>query len=226
MSTISSLPTGSTSLASVASSATGSSELNKDTFLKLLTTQLQNQDPLNPMNNEEFVAQLAQFSSLEQLQGVNSQLENLNLVNTSMNNASMVNLMGQDVVAASDTFHYDGEGGTDLMYNASESFSSGSVVIRNEDGTVVDTIELSAGSAGEQTLSWDGTDQSGQALPEGNYTFSMTASNENGDAVAITTLIKGTIDEMAFENGVPQPSVNGVPVSVGNIIRLIKGGDI
>ena len=217
ISTSSSLPTTST---------TGSTELSKDTFLRLLTTQLQNQDPLNPMSNEEFVAQLAQFSSLEQLQGVNSQLETLNMVNTSMNNASMVNLMGQDVVAASDTFHYSGEGSTDLMYTASEAFSSGSITIYNEDGTLVDTITLNTGEAGEQTLSWDGTDQNGEPLPEGNYTFSIAASNENGDAVSVTTLIQGTIDEMSFVDGVPQPSVDGVPVSVGNIIRLIKGGDI
>ena len=107
MSTITSATTSTVQQATIAS---GSSELGKDTFLRLLTTQLQNQDPLNPMANEDFIAQLAQFSSLEQLQGVNTQLEGLAMINTSMNNASMVNLLGQEVVAVSDSFHYGGEG--------------------------------------------------------------------------------------------------------------------
>ena len=119
----------------------------RESFLTLLITQLQNQDPLNPMNNEDFVAQLAQFSSLEQLQGVNTQLETLNMVNPSMNNASMVNLLGQDVVAISDTFHYSGEGSTEIHYNASSAITSGSVVIQNEDGDVVATLPLDAADA-------------------------------------------------------------------------------
>jgi flagellar basal-body rod modification protein FlgD len=216
MSTISSISSG---YPTTATAETGSSELGKDTFLRLLTTQLQNQDPLNPISNEAFIAQLAQFSSLEQLQGVNSQLESLNLINSSMNNASMVNLLGQEVVAVSDTFHYDGEGEQQILFDAASSFESATVTIRDEEGNVVDTVTLSHTEEGEQSFTWDGQGNSGQ-LAEGNYSFTVTATDINGNNVSVTGLIQGIVDEMSFANGLAEPSINGVAVSIGNIIRL------
>jgi flagellar basal-body rod modification protein FlgD len=221
MSTVSSVSAYPT--APVTSAATGSSELNQDTFLKLLTTQLQNQDPTNPVSNEDFIAQLAQFSSLEQLQGVNGQLSNLNLVNTSMNNASMVNLLGQDVVAASDTVHYKGEGDLELPFIAGNEVSSGTITITDEKGQVVDTIELGAQDKGEHSVTWDGKGKDGKPVAEGDYTVTYNATDGNGNPVDITALIEGVIDELSFANGTPQPSINGVPIDVGNIIRLSTG---
>jgi len=221
MSTISSISTG---FPTTTATTAGSDELDKDTFLRLLTTQLQNQDPLNPMANEDFIAQLAQFSSLEQLQGVNGQLETLNIVNSSMNNASMVNLLGQDVVAYSDTFHYSGEGEQEVMFDADASFASATVTIRDEEGNVVDTVALGAYDEGEGSFTWDGQGNSG-TLSEGNYTFSITATDANGNDVAVAGMLQGTIDEMSFANGAAEPSINGVAISIGNIIRLATGGE-
>lgn len=218
MSTISSI----SSIPQATVAETGSSELGKDTFLRLLTTQLQNQDPTNPMSNEDFIAQLAQFSSLEQLQGVNGQLETMNLINTSMNNASMVNLLGQEVVALSDQFHYDGEGEQELMYDAEQAFSSATVTVLDEDGKVVDSFTVSGRDAGEGNLTWDGKNSSGQVV-EGDYSFQINATDANGEEVGITTLVKGIIDEMSFANGTAEPSVNGIPINIGNIIRLSTG---
>ena len=95
-----------------------SSELGQDSFLKLLVAQMQHQDPLNPQGNEEFIAQLAQFTSLEQLMGVNTALGDLYAATTSMNNASMTQLLGRDVTAFSDTISYDGEGPQEIHFSA------------------------------------------------------------------------------------------------------------
>lgn len=217
MSTITSATTSTVQQPTIAS---GSSELGKDTFLRLLTTQLQNQDPLNPMANEDFIAQLAQFSSLEQLQGVNTQLEGLAMINTSMNNASMVNLLGQEVVAVSDSFHYDGEGDQELLFRSGGEITSGTAVVRDESGAVVATIEMGAEGEGEQSIAWDGKDASGQPLPEGTYTVTYTATDINGDAVDVVSLVQGVVDELDFSSGTPAPSVDGVPISIGNILRL------
>ena len=84
-----------TSSPTASNPALSNSGMGKDEFLKLLTTQLQNQDPMNPLQNHEFVAQLAQFSSLEQLTSANTSLESLYLAMASMNNASMTQLLGQ-----------------------------------------------------------------------------------------------------------------------------------
>jgi flagellar basal-body rod modification protein FlgD len=213
-------PSNAEQLGSATSTTTGSSELNQDTFLKLLTTQLQNQDPTNPVSNEDFIAQLAQFSSLEQLQGVNSSLSNLTTIDTSMNNASMVSLLGQDVVAASDTFHYSGSGSQDILYNSSSGISGGTLTIKDANGSIVSTVDLGSQEEGEHSLSWDGKGLDGQPLPAGNYTASYSATDANGNSVSITPLMEGVVDQLSFANGTPQPTVDGVPVDIGNIIRL------
>ena len=203
-------------------SNTGSTSLGRDTFLKLLTTQLQNQDPTEPMSNQEFVAQLAQFSQLESLQGMSGQLDSLYLVNASMNNAAMTNLLGRDVVARSDTFHH-ASGPEDIHFDASEATASTTITITNADGSVVFSEDVGARGAGEGTYTWDGKDQNGQLVPEGDYTFSISATDVNGDGVDVQTLIQGTIDEMSFATGSAAPSVEGVDIAIGDIVRLLDG---
>ncbi len=200
--------------------ATGSDELDKQTFLRLLTAQLQNQDPTEPMSNQEFVAQLATFSQLEQMQTLNSQVESLYLVNTSMNNATLANMLGKTVVAESDTFHYDGEGEQEIFYDAEHAASSATLSITDADGEVVWTGSLGALDSGEGSYSWSGLDSSGQQLEEGDYTFEITATDSDGDTVEVTELIRGLCDEMTFDSGVASPSVDGIQVSMGDIIRL------
>lgn len=201
---------------------TGSTDLGEETFLRLLTTQLQNQDPTNPVSNEEFVAQLAQFSSLETLQTLSDQTEALYLVNASMNNAAMANLMGQGVVARSDTFHYDGAGSQEVHYDAASAATDATITISDADGNVVYTGSMGALVDGEGSWTWDGNDQNGQPVAEGDYTFTISATDAGGEPVEVTGLIHGTIDEMSFESGSASPSVDGVPIAVGDIVRLIS----
>lgn len=203
------------------STTTGTTALDKDSFLLLLTTQLQNQDPTEPMSNQEFVAQLAQFSQLEELQTVSSQLDSLYLVNVSMNNASMANLLGQDVVARSDTFNHS-SGEEEIHFDASSETASTNLTITNADGTVVFSADIGAQEAGEGSYTWDGKDQDGQLVADGDYTFSITATDTNGSEVSVETLIEGTIDQMSFETGSAAPSVEGVDITMGDIVRLIE----
>lgn len=202
---------------------TGNTSLGQDTFLKLLTTQLQNQDPTNPVSNEEFVAQLATFSQLEELQGISDDLDALYMVNTSMNNAAMTNLLGQTVVARSDTFHYDGEGTQTVHYDAETAASAATLTVTDADGTVVWSEDIGALSEGEGSYEWDGTDLSGNALPEGDYTFTVSATDVDGDSVTVTGLIIGAIDQMSFEDGSANPKVDGVDIDLADIVRLSTG---
>jgi len=204
----------------VSAAATGSAELDKQTFLRLLTTQLQNQDPTEPMTNQEFVAQLATFSQLEQMQTLNDQVESLYLVNTSMNNATLSNMLGKTVVAESDTFHYDGEGDQDIHYDAEGAATSATLTITDDTGSVVWTGSLGALESGEGSYTWNGLDSSGQQLEEGNYTFSVTATDSDGETVEVTELIRGVCDEMAFDSGLASPSVDGIQVDMADIVRL------
>jgi flagellar basal-body rod modification protein FlgD len=214
--------TGVNSTAAIPSSAdtTGSTALGQDVFLRLLTTQLQNQDPTSPMSNEEFISQLAQFSQLEELQGVSESLDALYLVDSSMNNAAMTNLLGRTVVARGDTFNYSGEGESTIRYDAESTATTATLTITDEDGTVVWSGDIGALDEGEGSYVWDGTDTTGVQAGAGEYTFSITATDASGDTVTVESLVQGEIDQMSFEEGVAAPTVDGIPIDLGDIIRL------
>jgi len=200
--------------------ATGTTDLGEDAFLRLLVTQLQNQDPTNPVSNEQFVAQLAQFSQLEQLQGLSSQMDSLTMLNASMNNAAMTNLLGQTVVARGETFHYDGEGDQALLWDASGAAAQATVTVRDAEGNVVYSERIGAFEAGEGSWTWNGRGLNGEQLPPGDYTFTVAAVDGDGDPVDVETLVRGVVDTMDFASGSASPTIDGVPVEMADIVRL------
>jgi len=198
----------------------GGQDLDQAAFMNLLTTQMQNQDPLDPMANEEFIAQLATFSSLEQLMSLNGIAQAITMGINSLNNAAMADLVGKHVVAKGDEFSYSGAGDQELMYDAQGATTSTTVTVYDEDGSVVYTHEIGAVEAGEGTWTWDGKTTSGATAEEGTYTFEFTGENSSGESVTVDELIAGVIDEMDYSTGSPQPSIDGVSVDLGNLIRL------
>ena len=201
-----------------------SDELGQDSFLKLLVAQMQHQDPLNPQGNEEFIAQLAQFTSLEQLMGVNTALGDLYAATTSMNNASMTQLLGRDVTAFSDQVPYDGDGPTDIHYQAASDVDRMTITVLDSDGKVVAREELNGIPAGEGSWRWDGKDIHGAQAPEGTYTVSINAADELGNPVTVSSLLKGTVNEMSYATGAPIPFVDGIEISIAEILRVETGG--
>ena len=197
------------------------SELGQDSFLKLLVAQMQHQDPLNPQSNGEFVAQLAQFTSLEQLMSVNNSLNNLYTATASMNNAAMTQLLDRYVTAISDKIPYGGEGSKEIFWDAATESEKLTVTITNEDGTMVARKEFNRGMpAGEGSWIWDGTDTFGAQCGEGEYTITVRAENVNGQEVFVQSLLKGTVTEMNYETGTPTPYVDGVKIAIGDILRV------
>ena len=205
-------------------SVEASSDLGKDSFLKLLVAQMQHQDPLNPQGNEEFIAQLAQFTSLEQLMGVNTALGDLYAATTSMNNASMTQLLGRDVTAMSNLVPYDGDGPQEIHYDARGDVAQMTVTVQNAEGKVVSRAELSDIPAGEDFWSWDGKDIHGVQAPEGTYTVSITAFDGSGQPVEVNSLLKGRVNEMSYATGAPVPYVDGVEIAMASILRVETGG--
>jgi flagellar basal-body rod modification protein FlgD len=219
LSSISGLVSQST-LESAAASSSSNDELGKDTFLKLLTTQLQYQDPLNPMSNEEFVAQLAQFSSLEQLQTMSAGMESLYLVNMSMNNAALTGLIGKDVVATGSELHYSGEGSVTLNYDASAATTSSTITITNTDGQVVYSGDMGALAEGDGSWTWDGKDMDGQTVPDGDYSFAIEGTDADGNSIAVDGRILGTVEGMDLSTGTPLLTVNGVTIDLSAILSV------
>jgi flagellar basal-body rod modification protein FlgD len=200
-------------------------EMGQDAFLKLLTVQMAHQDPLDPMSNEQFVAQLAQFSSLEQLISMKSSLEAVYMGVASMNNATMASLVGTHVVAIGNGINYDGSGEAELHYSAKSDAASGQLTIYDENGAAIYSRQLGNMDEGEGSLSWDGRDNDGRPVPEGNYTFDITGTDSDGAPVRITELVVGPVDEMDYTSGNPKPTVQGINITIAEILRLTTGKD-
>lgn len=182
------------------SSAASSKQLGVGNFMTLFTTQLKYQDPTNPMQSYELAAQLAQFSSVEELTKLNSTMKEIENFLTSLTNSEMVNLIGKEVTGINNTLRLtDGQ-------TSSASFDVGSpanvtVRIYNEDGALVRTMASGQQTAGNHAISWDGRNDRGDRLANGNYTFKVEAVGADGNAVTAIPRIRGTVYSLKFENG-------------------------
>jgi len=195
--------------------------MSKDDFLKLFITQIQNQDPLDPMDNTEFTSQLAQFSSLEQLQNVNTTLEALVEYENSIQNTLAVNFIGKEVTAVGNGITVtEDQSQYKLRYSLDKDATDVNVIIKYEDGSTVAILEEGAQTSGENFCNWDGLDQYGNPVSPGNYTFTVSATNLEGETVTASTYSSGVVTGVSFEDGVTYLEVNGSPVSLSNIVSF------
>jgi flagellar basal-body rod modification protein FlgD len=193
-------------------------------FLHLLMIQLSYQDPMNPVNSQEFAAQLAQFSQLEQLTQMNqnlslSQQTNL-LLAQSVNNTMAAGMIGQTIVANGNQVELvEGEEAT-LNYNLSGASQTTTITIKNSAGATVRTIQAGPQSSGDREEAWDGKDDEGNELPEGVYTFSVSAAGSSGTTVQATTYTRGTITGVSYTEGMAQFLIGSIAVDLGDIVRV------
>ncbi len=192
--------------------------LGKEVFLRLLVTQLRYQDPLNPLKNTEFVAQLAQFSTLEGINNMEEELEKVRDSLLSLNNYSTTNLIGKEVKAQGDTVSLV-DGSAVMGYRLGEDATEVVVVIKDRNGKVVRTIEETNRRKGENLLTWDGRDEEGRPLPPGDYTFTVSA-RKGDEAVEAWPLIQGRVDGVVFKGGRPYVTVEGRRVSIADIYEI------
>lgn len=202
------------------SDAMGANSLGKDAFLQLLVTQLQNQDPLQPMDNTEFVAQLAQFSSVEQLTSVNDQLTAVQLGLISSSNLQAAGLVGKEITSRGDQFSYDGTGGTDLSFELAGEATGGEIRIYDEFGGLVRTIELGSQPSGTVTVPWDGRTDSGTEAGAGRYRIEIEATDADDNPVEASTLSTGIATGIFFDQGVAELEVDGTRVRLGDIVSV------
>jgi len=175
--------------------------LGREAFLKLLVTQLQHQDPLNPTDSTEFTAQLAQFSSLEHLGNISDGLGDLQSSQTALNNSQAVNFIGKTVKSFGNSIRVTDGVSDGLQFELGADAEAVYMNIYDSVGSYIKTIENSALSAGEQTLEWNGTDKNGNKVPDGAYTFEVLAVDAADNKVNTTTFTSGTVTGVTFNNG-------------------------
>lgn len=201
--------------------AAGGNGLGQEAFLKLLVAQLQNQDPLNPQENHEFVAQLAQFSSLEQTVGINDRLDLLSLQNQGMANSQVVNMVGKQATIKGDIVTLQGQGtAVPVAFTVDSSITEAQVEIRDGSGRKIRTIQTGARSSGTAQVLWNGQDDTGLPQPAGPYQIRVTA--KNGDTpISVTQQSTGLIQSVAFNQGFPVIELdNGVSAPVADLLEV------
>jgi len=198
-----------------------SNELGQDQFLELLLTQMQNQSPLDPMDSEQFLSQLAQFTTVEQLAGVNDGIGDLAIGQAGIVAGQVVTMIGKDVTYAGNEIQLaEGEG--KLMFELDQTASSVHVEIENSDGTVVRVLELGSRSSGTNEITWDGLDDAGNALPPGTYTFDVTAKTESGDDIRAQTFSTGRVDGVTYHDGSPELIIGETRQSPSDILEITE----
>jgi flagellar basal-body rod modification protein FlgD len=207
--------TGSSATTSTAASST---KLTQDynSFLKLLTTQMQNQDPLSPMESTEFTNQLVQFSQVEQQISQNTKLDKLvSLQNNNQTQASL-GFIGLDVEATGNAFTYDGKS-VKMSYTLPETSTSTKIQIKNEKGVTIQTLD-GARSTNRQELTWDGKKADGSAAEPGNYTMTVMAPKSDSKLMTAKTTVFGRVSGIEAGNGVTTLMMGKVPVKMENVI--------
>lgn len=186
--------------------------LGKDDFLKLLVTQLQYQDPLNPTDNTQFVAQLAQFSSLEGLTNLQKTAEGMKGSLDSMQDYSSAALIGRSVKADGDSFEFSGSPVT-LGYSVMDNAASAVMTVRDSAGRLVSSADIGAVAAGDHLAEWDGRDNNGTVMGPGDYTFMVSAKGADNSMVKTSTYVTGPVKGVSLEDSGAQLLVGSSKVA-------------
>ncbi|UCH81514.1 MAG: hypothetical protein JSW20_02585 [Nitrospiraceae bacterium] len=187
--------------------ATGGKVLGKDDFMTLLIKQLSHQDPLNPMDSADFTSQLTEFSSLEELTNIKDSLGSVLAYQQSMQNATVANLIDRTVETEGDSFYM--QDNADVGFELESDAASVVLSIHDASGAMVWTRELGQYLTGINSFRWDGKDINGNQLPAGQYTFGIEARDISGNEVHASTIEKGLVTGISFENGLTYLTLDG-----------------
>jgi len=208
--------------------STGASEsvdaggaLGRDEFLELLTIQLKYQDPLNPVSNQEFAAQLAEFSALEQMEQINGTLETDLVLSQSVHNAITTSMIGRDVRVVGGVFAI-GEEGAELpgLYVQAETIGEANVSITDSSGEVVRSFTVQLDSTDPTLLQWDGKDNNGDQLAAGTYGFTVNVVGAGGETQPALTFVEDRVSTVRFANGVTELLLATVPYTLADVYEI------
>ncbi len=195
-------------------------ELDQTDFLNLLTTQMQYQDPLKPMDNQEMTAQMTSFSSLNQLVAIGAKLDALQQTQTTLSEVQATSLIGKDVSLKSNNLQLGATGTADLPFQLSADAARISIHIVDKDGNAMRTIEAGTLTAGDQKVTWNGKDDKGNRLPAGEYTVEVDAFDAQGKKVDVQTLVKGMVSGVDLSGSSVFVTVNGMRLPLSALVAV------
>jgi flagellar basal-body rod modification protein FlgD len=225
MTTAPSVVSGTTPLPAGSSDSSGTNALasqqiagNFQTFLQLLTTQLQNQNPLDPLDTNQFTQQLVEFAGVEQQLNANDQLKTLVSLQQTAQSTQALQFVGKTAVV---------NGGTNSLVNSQATWdlnvpanSNLTVTIANSAGQTVFTGNYSANAGNNQPFTWNGQGNDGTQWPDGQYTLTATAADASGNSVGVTSQIQGVVSSVDLTQSPPLLTIAGQTFTVNQIQRI------
>jgi flagellar basal-body rod modification protein FlgD len=190
--------------------------------MKLLVAELKHQDPMDPVQNRDMVAQLATLTSVSKLTGIDEKLAGLQQGTLEGSSLQSAVLIGKTVTARTNHLTVNSLGVSVGGYGLPNAADSVKVQIVDGTGTVVHTIDGGKQGAGNKTFEWDGRDASGRRVPNGKYSFQVTATDSQGAAVTPTTEVSGAVSEVRYTNGSPEVVVGGVHVGLSDVTSVAQ----
>jgi flagellar basal-body rod modification protein FlgD len=192
---------------------------NYNMFLNLLTTQLKNQDPLNPMDNNEFTQQLTQMTGVQQQLLTNQLLTQMISQGQAQVGGAAVGLIGKQVTMQTSNAPLV-NGQATWNYNLPATATSGSLTVMDANGNIVATSTPSDLSKGDHTFAWNGKDMNGHTVADGVYTLQITAADANGAAIAATESYSGVASGIATVNGQTMLTVGAIQAPVTSVTAV------
>src|ERR1700737_682357 len=212
------LPTSSSGSSSLSSTTGGTLAGNFQTFLQLLTTQLQNQNPLSPLDTNQFTQQLVEFAGVEQQLNANDQLKTLVSLQQTAQSTQALQFVGKTAVV---------KGNVNSLTNSQATWdlnipsnSNVTLSIANSSGQTVFTGSYSPNAGKNQPFTWNGKGNDGSQWPDGQYTLTATAADSNGNAVGITSQIQGVVSSVDLTQSPPLLTIAGQTYTVNQIQRI------
>jgi len=199
-------------------------ELGRDEFLQLLVTKLENQDPLSPMEDEDFVAQLAQFSSLEQMNNIADGIDTSNeldlMMTQSINNTMATDLIGNEIEAQYEGIWVDGDEEPKITFTLTSAAQELTFTISDSEGETVATFTETNLPAGVNSVYWDAKDSMGNTVDDGYYTVEVTGTDTNGQTMDVDLAVKGTVEAIEYRDGTAYLQIEGTDIPLGDVASV------
>lgn len=207
--------TSSTSTSTTTATATSTASAAYTTFLSLLTTQLQNQDPLNPTNTDTFTSEMIQLSGVEQELAIEGQLSTISTNLNTLTESNGLGYIGKTVTASGDTSPMQ-SGTAQWTYTLDSAASTVTLTVADSDGNTVYTTSGDT-TSGTHSFSWDGTTTDGATETSGDYTLTVTAKDASGSTVTTSTDLVGKVTGVDSSSGTTVLKIGDIDVSVSDV---------
>ncbi len=217
------MPAGSSAAATAAgTNALASQQIagNFQSFLQLLTTQLQNQNPLDPLDTNQFTQQLVEFAGVQQQLNTNDSLATLVSLQKTTQSTQALGFVGKTAVVTGSTAPMTSS--TAAWQLSVPTASALHVTIANSTGQTVFTGTYNASAGNNQPFAWNGQGNDGTQYPDGNYTLTATAQDASGNSVAVTTAIEGVVNSVDLTQSPPLLSIGGQTYTVSQIQSIVN----